>query len=75
MPHIVKFQEKVRYAPQSVLPQTTWLEDYNRLYKPVKDISIYSIIEDIINDVLPKTTNKFFDQFVEIKEVPYGRDN
>ena len=75
MPHIVKFKEKVRYAPRSVLPQTTWLEDYNRLYKPVKDVSIYSIIEDIINDVLPKTTDKFFNQFVEIKEVPYGRDN
>ena len=75
MPHIVKFQEKVQYAPRSVLPYTAWLEDYNRLYKPVKNISIYSIIEDIVNDVLPKTTDKFFNQFVEIKEVPYGRDN
>lgn len=75
MPHIVKFKEKIQYAPRSVLPKATWLEDYNRLYKPVKDISVYSIIEDIINDVLPKTTDKFFNQFVEIKEVPYGRDN
>ena len=75
MPHIVKFKEKVRYAPQSVLPEATWLEDYNKLYKPVKDISIYSIIEDTINDILPERINKFFDQFVEIKEVPYGRDN
>lgn len=75
MPHIVKFKEKVRYAPQSVLPEVTWLEDYNKLYKPVKDISIYSVIEDMVNDILPKRINKFFDQLIEIKEVPYGRDN
>ena len=37
--------------------------------------SLFDIIEDIIEDTLPKTTSEFFDKMIDIKEVPYGRHN
>lgn len=37
--------------------------------------SLFDIIEDIIEDTLPDIQNKFIDQMIDIKEVPYGRHN
>ena len=37
--------------------------------------SLFDIIEQIIEDTLPKTTSEFFDKMIGIKEVPYGRHN
>ena len=37
--------------------------------------SLFDIIEQIIEDTLPKTTSEFFDKMIDIKEVPYGRHN
>lgn len=37
--------------------------------------SIFDIIEQIIEDILPQATSEFFDKMIDIKEVPYGRHN
>jgi hypothetical protein len=37
--------------------------------------SLFDIIEQIVEDTLPKTTSEFFDKMIDIKEVPYGRYN
>ena len=37
--------------------------------------SLFDIIEDIIEDTLPDIKDKFIDQMIDIKEVPYGRHN
>ena len=38
--------------------------------------SIYDLLEAIINDCFKNEwiNNKYFNQFVDIKEVPHGRD-
>ena len=37
--------------------------------------SLFDIVEEIIEDILPQTTSEFFNQMTDIKEVPYGRHN
>lgn len=37
--------------------------------------TLFDLISQIIDDTLPKVSNEFFNEFVDIKEVPYGRYN
>lgn len=36
---------------------------------------IFWLMEDIINDILPKTTDAFFGQFVDVKDIAIGDKN
>ena len=37
--------------------------------------TLFDLISQIIDDTLPKVSNEFFNEFVDIKEVTYGRYN
>ena len=37
--------------------------------------TLFDLISQIIDDTLPKVSSEFFNEFVDIKEVPYGRYN
>ena len=37
--------------------------------------TLFDLISQIIDDTLPKISDEFFNEFVDIKEVPYGRYN
>ena len=50
-------------------------KEYTTLHSPDTRQTLFDIIEQIIEDTLPKTTNEFFDKMIDIKEVPYGRHN
>ena len=67
MPRIVKFAEKAKCV------KYTWERDLEYKYVPPSQLSLYQMIEDIIEEVLPKKIeNDFFKEFVDVKEVPYG---
>ena len=86
MPHIVDWKERRTLVKPKC---QDWSIDLERKYMPIPAIStekpwldaryptenLLKIIEDIIDRTLPQTMNEFFDQFVDIKEVPYGRHN
>ena len=50
-------------------------KEYTTLHSPNPRQTLFDIIEQIIEDTLPKTTSEFFDKMIDIKEVPYGRHN
>lgn len=86
MPHIVDWRERRTLVKPKC---QDWSIDLERKYKPIPAISterpwfdarhstetLFQIIEDIIDRTLPQITNEFFDQFIDVKEVPYGRHN
>ena len=86
MPHIVDWKERRTLVKPKC---QDWSMDLERKYMPIPVISterpwldarhptetLFQIIEDIIDRTLPQITNEFFDQFVDVKEVPYGRHN
>ena len=86
MPHIVDWKERRTLVKPKC---QDWSIDLERKYMPIPAIStekpwldaryptenLLKIIEDIIDRTLPQTMNEFFDQFVDVKEVPYGRHN
>lgn len=86
MPHIVDWKERRTLVKPKC---QDWSIDLERKYMPIPAISterpwldaryptetLFQIIEDIIDRTLPQITNEFFDQFVDVKEVPYGRHN
>ena len=83
MPHITKWSEKC----QLVKPKyDNWSMDLERKYSFPPDFSsnkysynargiLSEIIDKIFEEAFPQIQDKFFDQFVDIKEVPYGRHN
>ena len=50
-------------------------KEYTTFHSPTTRQSLFDIIEQIIEETLPKTTDKFFNEMIDIKEVPYGRHN
>ena len=86
MPHIVDWRERRTLVKPK---EQDWSMDLRRKYIPIRTTStekpwvdaryptetLLKIIEDVIDRTLPQTMNEFFDQFVDIKEVPYGRHN
>ena len=88
MPRITKPSERRRLIKSE--PEL-WSLDLERKYlRPLMDTykafstneynynaraSLFDIIEQIVEDTLPKTTSEFFDKMIDIKEVPYGRHN
>lgn len=86
MPHIVDWRERRTLVKPK---EQDWSMDLRRKYIPIPATSterpwldaryptetLFQIIEDIIDRTLPQVTNEFFDQFVDVKEVPYGRHN
>ena len=81
MPHIVKYKEKLELGVIKV--EDIWKEDLDRKYKRVDPVqylqgqkNLFDLIEEIIERTLPKALNKkWFNEFVDIKEVPYGKCN
>ena len=81
MPHIVKYSERMRCIKPNIT--TLWEEDLKYKYiKPIQEAyvqddkrTVFDLIESIIEDLIPKVSNEFFNEFVDIKEVPYGRYN
>lgn len=86
MPRITKWSEKC----QLVKPKyDDWSMDLERKYisppaqsteKPCFDArypteKLLKIIEGVIDRTLPQAMNEYFDKFVDVKEVPYGRHN
>ncbi len=84
MPHITKWPEKCKLVKPKY---DNWSIDLTRKYvssPPGISSNTYSysarnnlfgIIEKIFEETLPEIQDKYFDQFVDIKEVPYGRHN
>lgn len=83
MPHIVKWKEKVQLV--KIEPMTWGMDLERKYYNSPAAISsnkytyngrtLFNLIGDIIEDILPQAQDEFFNQFVDIKEVPYGRYN
>ena len=81
MPHIVKYSERMRCIKPNIT--TLWEEDLKYKYiRPVQEAyvqndkrTVFDLIESIVEDLVPKVSNEFFNEFVDIKEVPYGRYN
>ena len=75
MPHIVKYTERIKCVKPNL--DTLWQEDLERKYVRTCETKtdLFSLIEEIIDNTLPKASNEFFNRFVDIKEVPYGRYN
>ena len=81
MPHIVKYSERMRCIKPNIT--TLWEEDLKYKYiRPVQEAyvqdnkrTVFDLIESIVEDLIPKVSNEFFNEFVDIKEVPYGRYN
>lgn len=86
MPHIVKWSERCKLVKPKC---DDWSQDLKLKYYPPPAISsdkfidmrrpsresLFSLIEQLIDETLPKAMNNFFEEFVDIKEVPYGRHN
>ena len=67
MPRMVKFAERQECVRE------TWERDLEYKYIPPSQLSLYQIIENIVEELLPKKIeNDFFNEFVDVKEVPYG---
>ena len=81
MPHIVKYSERMRCIKPNIT--TLWEEDLKYKYiKPIQEAyvqndkrTVFDLIESIVEDLIPKVSNEFFNEFVDIKEVPYERYN
>lgn len=81
MPHIVKYSERMRCVKPNIT--TLWEEDLKYKYiQPIQEVyvqddkrTVFDLIESIVEDLIPKVSNEFFNEFVDIKEVPYGRYN
>ena len=82
MPHIVKYSERIQCVKPNI-SVTTWEDDLKYKYiRPLQEAyvkgnshTVFDLIESIIEDLIPKASNEFFNEFVDIKEVPYGRYN
>lgn len=73
MPHITKFQEK-RQCVKTLY--NDWSINRERINNYNARKNLFDIIEQIIDETLPKLKDlEFFNEFVDIKEVPYGRYN
>lgn len=81
MPHIVKAREKATLIKPKTLPGFTDQAFINLMDKMRSAngnrMTLFNIIEDVIDKTITEgwVSNPFFDQFVDIKEVPYGRYN
>ena len=83
MPHITKWLEKCKLVKPKY---DNWSIDLSKKYVSPPGISsntysysarnnLFGIIEKIFEETLPEIQYKYSDQFVDIKEVPYGRHN
>lgn len=75
MPHTTKYSEKMLCIKP---PVSLWDEDLKLKYLRSRDngTSIsFQLIDKIVQEAFPNITDEYFDKFVEIKEVPYGRYN
>lgn len=77
MPHIVKYLEKRQCIKPKLEP---WQEDLKLKYTPIAEqaaieylygnkTKAFQIIEDVINDILPKAADEWFDKLVDIKKL------
>ena len=88
MPHIVKYKERLELG--AIKTDAIWSEDLLKKYTFGPSISsnvyetkgrnlnltLFTLIEDIIERTLPEALDKkWFSEFVDIKEVPYGKCN
>lgn len=88
MPHIVKYKERLELG--AIKTDAIWSEDLLQKYTFGPSISsnvyetkgrnlnltLFTLIEDIIERTLPEALDKkWFNEFVDIKEVPYGKCN
>ena len=71
MPRITKYAEKIKCVKPNF--NTILQRDLTRTCETKTDL--FSLIEEIIDNTLPKVSSEFFNEFVDIKEVPYGRYN
>ena len=75
MPHIIKYSERLMCVRPTYLDN--WEEDlkykYLRLaeeaYMKGDKHTVFDLIESIVEDLIPKVSNKFFNEFVDVKEV------
>lgn len=74
MPHIVKYAERIKCVKPSV--DKIWQKDLVRKYiRCESKTDLFSLIEEVIDNTLPKMNSEFFNEFVDIREVPRGRYN
>lgn len=67
MPHLANSEEKISMILEKHLQEKRFLD--------ISSVKIYDLIEEIIDKYIPIVNNEYFDKFVDIKEVPYGRHN
>lgn len=79
MPRIVKWSEKQRCIKPKYMD--LWTEDYKYKYvRPVAEkavaaykagnkITVFQLIEEIIDSTLPGLTDEWFNKFVEVKKL------
>ncbi len=83
MPHLANSKEKISMILEKHLQEKRLLDiidgkvEYknNQFSLKYNSVKIYDLIEEIINNYIPTINNEYFDKFVDIKEVPYGRHN
>ena len=81
MPHITKHSERLMCVRPAYFD--IWEADLKYKYlRPTEDANIkydkttiFNLVESIVEDLVPKVNSEFFNKFVDVKEVPYGRYN
>lgn len=83
MPRLTKQKDKIPIILEQHLQGRELLDvidgkveyENNQFNLKYNSVKLYDLIDEIINKTSIFNTNKFFDKFVDIKEVPYGRHN
>ena len=83
MPRLINSKDKIPMMLEKHLQGKSLLDaidgkiEYknNQFHLKYNSIKLYDLIEEIINETSIFDTNKYFDKFVDIKEVPYGKHN
>lgn len=83
MPHLANAKEKIPIILEKHLQGKKILDlidgkvEYknNQFHLKYNSIKLYDLIDEIINETSIFNTDRYFDKFVDIKEVPYGRHN
>lgn len=83
MPRLTKQKDKIPMIIEQHLQGRRLLDvidgrvEYknNQFSLKYDSVKLYDLIDEIIENYLPTVNDEYFDKFVDIKEVPYGRHN
>ena len=83
MPRLTKQKDKIPMIIEQHLQGRRLLDvidgkvEYknNQFSLKYDSVKLYDLIDEIIENYLPTINDEYFDKFVDIKEVPYGRHN